>query len=86
MGKNWQKQKEPLQQISGKISGNAGNAESLSEFYHASGDLPEHLGQNLNAAAQAQSHHEVEGQSYKPGKASRTKVKGETTQTQTGEK
>ncbi|KAJ5139159.1 uncharacterized protein N7515_004007 [Penicillium bovifimosum] len=83
MGKNWRKQKAPLQPISGKISGNTGNAESLSGIYHSSKDLPEHLGQTLNAAAQTQSHHEVEGHSYRPGKASRTKVKGETTQTQT---
>ncbi|KAJ5545287.1 hypothetical protein N7461_007591 [Penicillium sp. DV-2018c] len=83
MSKNWRKQKEPLKPSSRKFSGNTGNAECLSGIYHSSDGLPEHLGQDLNAAAQAPSHHEVEGHSYRPAKASRTKIKGETTQTQT---
>jgi checkpoint serine/threonine-protein kinase len=76
MDKNWKKQKEPLQQI----SGNAGSVESLSENTNTE-ELPEHLVQNLTIGGHSQSHDQDEGKS---GKSRRTKVKGETTQTQTG--
>lgn len=81
MDRNWQQQKEPLQQI----SGNAGSTESLLGKSHSPGELPEHLGQNLTTASHVQSQYEDEVHGRKPGKASYTKIKGETTQTQTGE-
>lgn len=79
MGKNWRQQKEPLQQI----SGNASSTESLLGKSHSPEDLPEHLGQNLTTSSHGHSHYQHEGHGGKP-KASRTKIKGETTQTQTG--
>ncbi|CAG8901813.1 unnamed protein product [Penicillium egyptiacum] len=79
MGKNWRQQKEPLQQI----SGNVGSTEALPGKSHSPEELPEHLGQNLAAANHAQSQYQDEGHGGKTGKASRTKIKGETTQTQT---
>ncbi|KAJ6163485.1 hypothetical protein N7497_003464 [Penicillium chrysogenum] len=79
MGKNWRQQKEPLQQI----SGNAGSTESLPGKSHSPEELPEHLGQNLAAANHDQSKYQGESHGGKTGKASRTKIKGETTQTQT---
>lgn len=80
MGKNWRQQKEPLQ----PISGNAGSTESLLGKSHLPEELPEHLGQNLTAASHAQSQYQDDGHGGKSGKSSRTKIKGETTQTQTG--
>ncbi|KAJ6029205.1 hypothetical protein N7444_012192 [Penicillium canescens] len=68
MDKNWKKQKEPLQQI----SGNAGSVESLAENTNTE-ELPEHLVQNLTIDGHSQSHDQDEG---KPGKSRRTKVKG----------
>ena len=81
MDKNWRQQKEPLQQI----SGNTGSTESLPGKSHSPEELPEHLGQNLAPANHLQSKYQDESHGGKTGKASRTKVKGETTQTQTGE-
>ena len=71
MYKDWRKQKEPLQQI----SGNAAGSESL----------PEHLAQNLTIDSLAQSRDQHGGHEGKSSKSNRIKVKGETTQTQTGE-
>jgi checkpoint serine/threonine-protein kinase len=80
MDKNWLQQKEPLQQI----SGNASSTESLLGKSQSSDELPEHLGQNLTAANHTQSQYQDDGHRGKSGKTSRTKIKGETTQTQTG--
>lgn len=79
--KNWRQQKEPLQQI----SGNTGSTDSRLGKSQSPEQLPEHLGQNLTAAGHAQSQYQNDGHEAKSGKASRTKIKGETTQTQTGE-
>lgn len=77
LDKNWKKQKEPLQQI----SGNAGSVESPSENTNAPEELPDHLVQNLTMDGHSQSHDQDDGKS---GKSRRIKVKGEKTQTQTG--
>lgn len=71
MDKNWRKEKKPLAQISGNAVG--------------SENLPEHLTQSLAIDTHPRSQYLDGGEGGRPGKSHRTKVKGETTQTQTGE-
>lgn len=71
MDKNWRKEKKPLAQISGNAVG--------------SENLPEHLTQSLAIDTHPRSQYLDGGEGGRLGKSHRTKVKGETTQTQTGE-
>jgi checkpoint serine/threonine-protein kinase len=81
MYKDWSKKHEPLQQI----SGNAAGSDSFPGKSQASEDLPDHLAQNLLTDNHPQSRDQDGGHEGKSSKSNRTKVKGETTQTQTGE-
>ncbi|KAJ5350887.1 hypothetical protein N7541_008614 [Penicillium brevicompactum] len=69
MDKDWRKQKQPLQQI----SGNAAGSESL----------PDHLAENLTIDTRHQYHGQDEDHGGQPSKSHRTKSKGESLQTQT---
>lgn len=71
MDKDWRKQKQPLQQI----SGNAAGSESL----------PDHLAENLTIDTRHQYHGQDEDHGGQPSKSHRTKSKGESSQTQTSE-
>lgn len=71
MDKNWRKEKQPLQQI----SGNADGSESL----------PDHLVENLTIDTHHQYNDQDEGHESKSSKSHRTKPKGESSQTQTSE-
>jgi checkpoint serine/threonine-protein kinase len=81
MYKDWRKQKEPLQQI----SGNAAGSDSSPGKSHLPEVLPDHLAQNPIIDSHAQSQDQDGGHEGRSSKLNRIKVKGETTQTQTGE-
>jgi checkpoint serine/threonine-protein kinase len=81
MYKDWRKQKEPLQQI----SGNAAGSEAFPVTSHPLEDLPGHLAQNLTIDSHSQIQTQDGSHEDRSSKSNRIKVKGETVQTQTGE-